>query len=153
MKRRIALTSLAAATAAAMVGLPVLAKPELPAVQVFKNPSCGCCGAWVDHMKAAGFVVTVTEVDGTSVARKRYGMPERFGSCHTAVVAGYVVEGHVPADDVKRLLAIKPLAVGLAVPGMPDGSPGMEMGSRKDPYKVLLVDGSGNESVFSTYPK
>jgi hypothetical protein len=149
MKRRAVLTSLAAAAAA--VSLPVVAKEALPQVQVFKNPSCGCCSAWVDHMKAAGFAVNVTEVDDNSVARRKYGLPDRFGSCHTAVVAGYVVEGHVPANDVKKLLAMKPVAIGLAVPGMPVGSPGMEMGSRKDPYQVLLVATDGRECVFATY--
>jgi hypothetical protein len=116
-----------------------------------KTPSCGCCGAWVEHMKAAGFSVNVTKVDDTSVARRKYGLPDRFGSCHTAVVGGYVVEGHVPANDVKKLLAMKPVAVGLAVPGMPVGSPGMEMGSRKDPYQVLLVAKDGRERAFSNY--
>jgi hypothetical protein len=149
MKRRALLTSLAAA--AAGLSLPVSAQGALPPVQVFKNPSCGCCGAWVDHMKAAGFSVTVTDVDDTAVARKRYGLPDRLGSCHTAVVAGYVVEGHVPAKDVKKLLAMKPVAIGLAVPGMPVGSPGMEVGSRKDPYQVLLVTKDGRERVFSAY--
>ena len=149
MKRRAVLTSLAAAAAA--VSLPVAAKVPLPQVQVFKNPSCGCCGAWVEHMKAAGFTVNVTEVDDTSAARRKYGLPDRFGSCHTAVVGGYVVEGHVPANDVKKLLATKPVDVGLAVPGMPVGSPGMEMGSRKDPYQVLLVAKDGRERVFSNY--
>jgi len=149
MKRRTVLTSFAAAVAT--LTLPVAAKEALPPVQVFKNPSCGCCGAWVDHMKAAGFAVNVTEVDDTSVARRKYGLPDRFGSCHTAVVAGYVVEGHVPAKDVKKLLAMKPVAIGLAVPGMPVGSPGMEMGSRKDPYQVLLVAKDGRERVFSSH--
>ena len=87
----------------------------------------------------------------TSVARRKYGLPERFGSCHTAVVGGYVVEGHVPADDVKKLLVMKPVAIGLTVLGMPVGSPGMEMGSRKDPYQVLLVAKDGRERVFATY--
>ncbi|MFN9507199.1 MAG: DUF411 domain-containing protein [Rubrivivax sp.] len=149
MKRRAALAALAAAAAA--LSLPVEAKQALPPVQVFKNPSCGCCAAWVDHLKAAGFAVNVTEVDDTSVARRRYGLPDRFGSCHTAVVGGYVVEGHVPATDVKKLLAMKPIAIGLAVPGMPVGSPGMEMGSRKDPYQVLLIAKDGRERVFSAY--
>lgn len=149
MKRRTVLTSLA--TIAATLSLPITAKESLPAVQVFKNPSCGCCGAWVDHMKAAGFAVSVTEVDDTSVARSTHGLPDKFGSCHTAVVAGYVVEGHVPANDVKKLVAMKPVAIGLTVPGMPVGSPGMEMGSRKDPYQVLLVDKQGRERVFSSY--
>ena len=109
--------------ASGVAGLPALAREILPAVQVFKSPTCGCCGAWVDHMKAAGFAVTVTEVDDTSVARRKHGLPDRFGSCHTAVVAGYAVEGHVPANDVKKLLAIKPLAIGLAVPGCPWAHP------------------------------
>ena len=135
----------------AFTAIPALAANTLPSVEVFKNPSCGCCGAWVDHLKAAGFEVKVTMVDDTSVARKKYGLPDRFGSCHTAVVAGYVVEGHVPAADVKKLLAMKPVAIGIAVPGMPVGSPGMEMGSRKDPYQVLLVDKQGRERVFSSY--
>lgn len=137
--------------AMAFTAIPALAANTLPAVEVFKNPSCGCCGAWVDHLKAAGFDVKVTMVDDTSVVRKKYGLPDKFGSCHTAVVAGYVVEGHVPAADVKKLLDMKPLAVGIAVPGMPVGSPGMEMGSRKDSYQVLLVDQQGRERVFSSY--
>jgi hypothetical protein len=149
MKRRTVLTSLAAAAAA--LSLPVVAKEALPPVQVFKNPNCGCCGAWVDHMKAAGFFVTVTEADDTSVARRKYGLSDKFGSCHTAVVGGYVVEGHVPANDVKKLLAMRPVAVGLAVPGMPVGSPGMETGSRMDPFQVLLVATDGRERVFSSY--
>lgn len=139
--------------AVALSALPVHAATRLPQVEVFKNPSCGCCGAWVDHLKAAGFDVKVTLVDDTSDARKRAGMPDRFGSCHTAVVGGYAVEGHVPADEVKRLLALKPNAIGIAVPSMPPGSPGMEMGSRRDPYNVLLIDKSGRDTVFATYPK
>ena len=150
MKRRTVLSSLVAAAAAAVPPLAA-AEQSLPAMQVFKDPNCGCCGAWVEHMRAAGFTVTVAEVEDTSVARKRYGLPDRFGSCHTAVVAGYVVEGHVPANDVRKLLAMKPVAIGLAVPGMPVGSPGMEVGSRKDPYRVLLVDKQGRERVFSSY--
>jgi len=151
VRRRTVLTSLATAAASGLAGLPASAKETLPAVQVFKNPTCGCCGAWVDHMKAAGFTVKVTEVDDTSVARRQHGLPDRFGSCHTAVVAGYVVEGHVHANDVKKLLAMKPVAIGLAVPGMPVGSPGMETGSRRDPYQVLLVAKDGRERVFSSY--
>jgi hypothetical protein len=125
----------------------------LPQVEVFKNPSCGCCGAWADHMKAAGFPVKVTVVEDTGAVRQRLGMPDRFGSCHTATVSGYTLEGHVPAEEVKRLLALKPKAVGLAVPSMPPGSPGMEMGSRKDPYDVFLIDKRGHETVFASYPK
>lgn len=149
MNRRHALSL--AFGAMALTAVPAFAAGTLPPVQVFKNPSCGCCGAWVDHLEAAGFDVKVTLVDDTAVARRQHGLPDRFGSCHTAVVAGYVVEGHVPAADIKKLLAMKPVAIGLAVPGMPVGSPGMEMGARKDPYQVLLVDKQGRERVFSSY--
>jgi hypothetical protein len=140
-----------AVCAMALTPILAIAANKLLPVEVFKNPSCGCCGAWVDHLKAAGFDVKVTMVDDTSVAHKKYGLPDKFGSCHTAVVGGYVVEGHVPAADVKKLLAMKPHAIGVAVPGMPVGSPGMEMGSRRDPYQVLLVDKQGRERVFSSY--
>jgi hypothetical protein len=150
MKRRTLLCLLG--SAAAVPALPAWAATTLPQVQVYKSPYCGCCGAWVDHLKAAGFPVTVTLVDDTTAARKRLGMPDAFGSCHTATVGGYVLEGHVPAADVKKLLATKPVAVGLAVPGMPVGSPGMEVGSRKDAYNVLLIDKRGRETVFTSYP-
>ena len=139
-----------------MAALPLsTALPALgaaPAVLVFKNPSCGCCGAWVEHLQAAGFSVSVREVEDTAPVRRKLGLPEKYGSCHTATVAGYVLEGHVPAADVKRLLATKPVALGLAVPGMPVGSPGMEVGDRVDPYVVLLVDRAGQSTVFSRYP-
>lgn len=151
MKRRHFLTAVAAAAASASI--PVLAATSLPQVEVYKNPDCGCCGAWVDHLKAAGFQVKVHETPDTSAVRKRHGIPNEFGSCHTGVVAGYALEGHVPAEEVKRLLARKPAAAGLSVPGMPVGSPGMEMGSRKDAFQVLLIDKAGRSSVFATYPK
>lgn len=149
MKRRNLLVlglSAVAATAA-----PALEAGALPVVEVFRNPSCGCCGAWAEHLQAAGFDVKITAVEDTSVVRKRHGLPERLRSCHTAVVAGYVVEGHVPANDIKKLLAMRPLAIGLAVPGMPAGSPGMEAGSRRDRYQVLLVDKQGREQVFAAH--
>ena len=151
MKRRNFLSAVAAAPAA--VSLPGIAATSLPRVEVYKNPDCGCCGAWVDHLKAAGFPVKVHETPDTSAVRKRHGIPDEFGSCHTGVVSGYAIEGHVPAEDIKRLLAKKPAALGLSVPGMPVGSPGMEVGSRKDPYQVLLIDKAGRSSVFATYPK
>lgn len=151
MKRRHLLTAVAGAAAAA--ALPSLAANALPQVDVYKSPSCGCCGAWVDHLKAAGFPVKVIEVDDTTVTRRRYGLPDKFGSCHTGIVNGYVVEGHVPAAEVKLLLAMKPKAIGLSVPGMPVGSPGMEVGDRRDPYDVFLIDKSGRETVFAHYPK
>jgi hypothetical protein len=151
MKRRSILAMLAGG--AAMARLPAIAGPGLPQVEVFKSPHCGCCGAWADHVKAAGFPVKVTLVDDTTAARKRWGMPDAFGSCHTATVGGYVLEGHVPADDVKRLLGAKPVVVGLAVPGMPPGSPGMEVGQRKDPYDVFVIGKGGHAAVFTHYPK
>jgi hypothetical protein len=151
MMRRHILTAVAAGVAT--VAMPALAANRLPLVEVFKSPTCGCCGAWVDHLKAAGFPVKVVEVDDTTQTRKRYGLPDKFGSCHTDVVNGYVVEGHVPAPEVKRLLAMKPAAIGLAVPGMPVGSPGMEYEDRKEPYDVFLIGKSGRETVFAHYPK
>lgn len=151
MKRRNFLNG--AAALAALAALPTLADTPLPVVQVFKSPKCGCCGAWTEHMKSAGFAVRVAEVNNAAVERKRLGMPERFGSCHTASVGGYVLEGHVPAAEVKRLLATKPKAIGLAAPGMPPASPGMDTPGRKDPYQVLLVDAAGQSSVYATYPK
>jgi hypothetical protein len=133
---------------------PALTRAQaLPPVHVFKSPSCDCCRLWVEHLKGAGFAVRVTEVDDTAAARQRLGMPDDFGSCHSASVGGYALEGHVPASEVKRLLALRPAAVGLAVPGMPVGSPGMEVGTRRDPYQVFLIDRQGRSSVFASYPK
>jgi len=146
MKRR----SLLLAIAATPILHPSLSQAAAP-IHVYKNPDCGCCSAWVDHLKAAGFAVQVTETADTSSLRKRFGMPERFAGCHTATLEGYVLEGHVPADDIKRLLAMKPQAIGLSVPGIPVGSPGMEYGDRRDPYKVLLIDRRGGERVFASY--
>ncbi|MBP8101528.1 MAG: DUF411 domain-containing protein [Burkholderiaceae bacterium] len=151
MQRRDFLNS--AGLLAAMTALPALAISVLPEVQVYKSPTCGCCGAWVEHMRKAGFAVKVNEVTDTSAARKRLGMPDKFASCHTATVGSYVLEGHVPAAEVKRMLAAKPKAVGLAVPSMPPSAPGMDMPGRKDAYQVLLVDVSGQYSVFASYPK
>ena len=151
MKRRTILSAIASLST--LPALPIRAAPSSPSIDVFKSPTCGCCGAWVEHLKAAGFDVRVTDVEDTTAARKRFGMPDAFGSCHTATVGGYVLEGHVPAAEVKRLLAAKPKAVGLAVPGMPVGSPGMEVGTRRDPFDVLLVDRSGRSTVFAHYPR
>src|SRR5918992_543484 len=106
-------------------GLQLL-QAAAPAVSVYKTRTCGCCAKWVDHLKANGFAPTVTDVPSTAEYRKKYGVPEQLLSCHTAVVGGYTVEGHVPAADIHRMLKQKPKAKGLAVPGMPLGSPGME---------------------------
>ena len=119
-------------------------------VEVFKSPYCGCCEKWVEHMRKAGFDVVTKDVNDVPAARKLTGMPERFGSCHTAKVGGYVVEGHVPAADVQRLLKEKPKAVGLAAPGMPQGSPGMET-NHPQPYDTLLVQADGSHKVFAKH--
>jgi hypothetical protein len=119
-------------------------------VDVYKSPYCGCCGKWVDHLKAAGFEVHTHEVNDVPGARQRLGMPERLGSCHTAKVAGYVVEGHVPAADIQRLIKEKPKALGLAVPSMPPGSPGMET-AHPVPYETLLVRQDGSTSVYAKH--
>lgn len=148
MKRRHALILLAGAPM-----LPANSAPTPAPVTVYKSPTCGCCGAWVDHLKAAGFTVTVVEVDDTAPRRARLAMPQSVASCHSASVGGYALEGHVPASEIKRLLVDKPSAVGLAVPGMPLGSPGMEVDDERQPYSVLLVQRNGRHSVFASYPK
>lgn len=124
---------------------------SLPPVLVYKSPTCQCCSVWVDHLEAAGFEVTVTHEANVMPTKQRLGVPAGMGSCHTAVVDGYVIEGHVPADDIKRLLAERPEATGLAVPGMPIGSPGMEMGDRRDPYHVYIIDKKTTPAIYSSY--
>lgn len=124
----------------------------LPTVVVNKTPTCGCCGLWVKHLQAAGFAVQVHDFENLGPIKERVGVPFGMGSCHTAEVDGYFVEGHVPADDIKRLLRERPQARGLTVPGMPAGSPGMEVPSgRVDRYDVLLVGEDGTTSVFATH--
>lgn len=124
----------------------------LPVVLVHKTPTCGCCGAWVEHMRAAGFPVQVEERADLEPVRQRLGVPYGKGSCHTAQVGGYFVEGHVPADDVKRLLAERPRARGLVVPGMPLGSPGMETpDGRVQPYTVERVEPDGTTAAYARH--
>ena len=124
------------------------------AIEVWKTPTCGCCGAWVDHLKENGFEVKVNDVDDTGSFRAALGMPQQYGSCHSARIQGYAIEGHVPAADIKKLLAEKPDAVGLSVPGMPLGSPGMEHPehpSKRHEYDVLLVDKNGGVRSYTRY--
>ena len=128
------------------------AEPSLEghSVTVYKNESCGCCNAWVEHLRQAGFAVEVHDIDNLGPTKERVGIPPAMGSCHTAEVGGYFVEGHVPADDIKRLLRERPDAKGLTVPGMPAGSPGMEVPSGEvQPYDVFLVGRDGSTSVYS----
>jgi hypothetical protein len=123
----------------------------LPKAVVTKDPNCGCCGGWVEHLKAAGFPVEVTEVADVNGIKVRLGVPQALAACHTAEVGGYVIEGHVPAPAIKRLLSERPAAKGLAVPGMPVGSPGMEIdGAEPETYEVILF-GLAGQRVFGRY--
>ena len=118
---------------------------------VYKTSTCGCCGNWVVHLKANGFDVDIREVNDIVNEGRRLGVPDNLRSCHTGTIGGYAIEGHVPAADIKRLLAEQPQAKGLAVPGMPIGSPGMENGSYIERYSVLLFNADGTNEVYSTY--
>jgi hypothetical protein len=156
MNRRKLLHTSVALAAATLAGLGLAAQPPRPMVEVWKTASCGCCKDWIKHLQASGFEVTTHDVsnDRKNEVRQRLGLAEKFGSCHTGLVNGYVLEGHVPAREIHRLLKDKPVAVGLAVPGMPVGSPGMdgpEYGGLKDPYDVLLVQRGGTARVYQTY--
>ena len=142
---------------AAVLGMGALATaraaPRPSLVEVWKAPSCGCCKDWIFHLETNGFQVKVHDT-GNTAARARLGIPMQLGSCHTAQIEGYAIEGHVPAREIRRLLGERPSAVGLAVPGMPIGSPGMDgpaYGSRKDPYDVLLVRKDGSTTSYQTY--
>ena len=119
-------------------------------VEVWKTETCGCCKLWVDHMRAAGFRVTALDVPDVGPFKRKLGVPPPLESCHTGVVAGYAIEGHIPADVIKQMLKQKPKIAGLAVPGMPMGSPGMEQGGRRDKYDILAFDKSGKTTVFAS---
>ena len=141
-------------TAASLSAAPLAqTKPSAgPALSVYKTPTCGCCSKWVDHMKKAGFQVTVTDMPQQSLdnVKAKYKVPKPVHSCHTAVVEGYAIEGHVPATEVKRLLKEKGKVAGIAVPGMPIGSPGMEAaGITAHPYDVLSFDAQGKTKVYA----
>lgn len=153
MKRRALLRHTPFALLAVGTLLSPGAQAAAPMVDIWKDPSCGCCLDWVKHLNANGFATRVHD-EGNAAARQRLGIPAKFGSCHTAQVDGYAIEGHVPAADLRRLLKERPRAVGLAVPGMPIGSPGMDgavYGDRRAPYDVLLVLAGGGSRVFSSH--
>lgn len=135
---------------AAMLAMPALAMAASPLINVYKSATCGCCEQWVKHLRDNGLKVEAHNVANPSDMREKMGIPEHLGSCHTAVVEGYAIEGHVPAAEIKRLLAARPKAKGLAVPAMPLGSPGME-GPRKDAYDVFLVLPDGSTRVYQHY--
>lgn len=149
MQRR---TLLQGALAAILLpsGAAYAAKATSRVIEVYKSATCGCCHEWVEHLRANGFTVKAYDVANPSDYREKFGIPNELGSCHTGIVAGYALEGHVPAQEIKRLLAERPKAKGLAVPGMPLGSPGME-GPRKAPYDVLLVQANGKHKVYKHY--
>jgi len=154
VRRRLLLGAATWALAAA-AGARTTTPPAEPVtkVQVWKDPSCGCCKDWVQHLEANGFQVQVSET-GNAEARQRLGIASRYGSCHTALVGGYALEGHVPAREIRRLLRERPQALGLAVPAMPIGSPGMDgpaYGGHKDPYDVLLLSKDGGARVYQSY--
>lgn len=135
--------------AAALAATPAFAQLA-QVVDVYKSPYCGCCGKWVEHLQQNGFKVRTHEVEDVSGMRRSLGMPETYASCHTAKVGNYLIEGHVPAADVKRLLREKPKAIGLAVPSMPPGSPGMES-PQPVPFDTLLVQAPGKHQVFARH--
>lgn len=144
--------SLRGLVAAALLGLASLA-PAFAAedeVVMYKDPNCGCCGKWAEHMREHGFKVKEVSTSQMGVIKREAGVPQALGSCHTAKVGGYVVEGHVPAADVKRMLTDKPTVSGISAPGMPLGSPGMEIDGRQEPYEVILFTTSGR-SVFARH--
>lgn len=135
------------------LSLATLTLPAVAAsrqVEVWKDPTCECCKDWIAILRSAGFIVT-THDNGNATARQKAGVTRQYGSCHTAIVDGYVIEGHVPVREIERLLTERPNAIGLAVPGMVIGSPGMEQGSRVDPYTVLLLLRDGGSSAYAKY--
>ncbi|MCG8466828.1 MAG: DUF411 domain-containing protein [Gemmatimonadetes bacterium] len=124
---------------------------EAPTVKVYKTPTCGCCAVWVEHMQEAGFEVEVEDTNDIAAVKAEAGLPPQLQSCHTSFIGDYAFEGHIPAQTIARFLAEKPDVKGLAVPGMPVGSPGMEMGDRVDPYDVLAWSEGGQTSVYESF--
>lgn len=152
IKNKIFIGILSLITVSALGGFILLQKVTAePQMTVYKSPTCGCCTKWIKHMEENGFQVKAIDVLEMNIVKEKYGITRNLASCHTAVVDGYVIEGHVPAFDVKRLLSEKPDVLGLSVPGMPVGTPGMEMGDRVDRYSVIALGKDGDAVVFSQY--
>ena len=126
-------------------------KPTAPHASVYRSPDCSCCGGWMDHLKAQGFEIKDFPTPDIEVVKQKYNVPDNLQSCHTAIINGYVIEGHVPADDIKRLLEDSPNLLGLSVPQMPVGTPGMEIGNQKDPFTVFSFDRKSKVAVFNRY--
>lgn len=127
----------------------VLAAAPPNTVVVYKSPTCSCCSKWIEHLQQAGFRVEVHNESEMGQIKKQLGIPKKLASCHTAIINGYLIEGHVPAEDIRQLLTQRPKAKGLIVPGMPVGSPGMEVGTRVDPYDVMLVADGQAPATFA----
>ena len=153
IERREFLRTLLCSAVVAPLAVSARTTVEEFSMQVWKSPTCGCCNDWITHLEESGFAVTSYN-EGATDAMDRLGMPYRYGSCHTAEVEGYAIEGHVPAKEIYRLLDERPDAIGLSVPAMPRGSPGMDgpmYGGVKDPYDVLLIGRDGEATVFQSY--
>ncbi len=143
-----------ALSACLLATVTLVAQSSTPTLEVFKSPTCGCCSKWVDHAREHGFTAKVTDMPDAALdeLKTKHGIPRTAQSCHTVLVGGYVVEGHVPAPEVKRLLKERPAIKGLAVAGMPLGSPGMEVaGQKPQTYNVISFDKAGEVKVFATY--
>ena len=150
--RRAWLKTVAVGVAAVAVGRPLAALPADTAITVYKDPTCGCCKTWVSHLQSNGFKVTAVDRNDMNALKDSLGVPTALRSCHTAVVGKLIVEGHVPATDVRKAMTrVSKSMIGVAVPGMPVGSPGMEMGGRTDRYEVIAFDASGATKVFATH--
>jgi hypothetical protein len=149
---RTAITILISAAALTAIGAGAAQRPQQPVLEVFKTPTCGCCSKWVEHMRASGFTVRATNLDDLTDLKTKHRVPSQAQSCHTGLVNGYVIEGHVPAADVHRLLKERPPVVGIALAGMPIGSPGMEVeGVKARPYEVVSFDRRGATQVFAKH--
>ena len=135
---------------AAALGVVACAQASAATIAVIKDPNCGCCTQWVEYLRRSGFAVTVTDTPEQPQISARMGVPEALRGCHSATIDGYVIEGHVPAEDIRRLLSERPDATGIAVPGMPLGSPGMEQGGMRDAYVTVLF-GARGETIFARH--
>lgn len=149
-RKLLVLGAIGAAGSVAIAAPWLSAATAQPVIDVSRSPSCGCCGDWIAHMREAGFTVNDRLIDDLAPLKAQLGVPADLQSCHTALIDGYAIEGHVPAQDVHRLLRERPAAAGLAVAGMPLGSPGMEIDGRQEPYEVILFTTSGR-SVFARH--
>lgn len=149
MTRRIVLGGI---SVLALTPLSAIAKAaSRPTINAYRNPGCGCCEKWAEMLKSAGFEVTMEDAPDLSSRRVAAGVPDELAGCHTALMGDYVIEGHVPLQEIERMLAEKPAIRGIAVPGMPMGSPGMEMGETRDAYDVVAFAADGTRSIFAHY--